>query len=160
MARAVIRLAVAVSVLWLGGCGTMNTWRDEDVDFQSINKYPRRGVYGGVQLDAAELSEAAGAAFTGTVLLDTGERVTLDWDERAVAPALALLHLLDLPLSAAADTLLLPWTISASLNRKPDPEPPAGPRRTLPVDPLRAEWEKHKGPLTYDRISGNLQPPP
>ena len=62
MARAAMRLAVAVSVVWLSGCGTWNTWRDEDIVFQWINKYPRRGVYGGVRLDAAEASGLAAGA--------------------------------------------------------------------------------------------------
>src|SRR5438046_759677 len=100
MARAAIRLAVALSVVWLNGCGTVLNITDNP---------DRRGAYGGVQTDAKAFGESC-SYFCGP-----GRE---EGPPRYIAPIHALLCLVDLPLSIVGDTVTLPLTLLAETGMK------------------------------------------
>jgi uncharacterized protein YceK len=104
MRRRVAVLLVAVLAPAAGGCGTAaNTlWLD---DFEGGQK-----VYGGVGVDATMFASAV---------------ADCDGKGPALSTAWALFFAADMPLSAVADTVTLPYTITATLMRPatPDPQP-------------------------------------
>lgn len=104
MARKGIGAGLAVASLFLlEGCGTLlNTcWFTPT---EEVNR-----VYGGVRVDVQLAQEAAVAARDGK-----------DFSERFRAMTGSALMIADVPLSAIGDTLTLPITIPASINREPE----------------------------------------
>jgi uncharacterized protein YceK len=117
MARATVFTALAVCVVWLSGCGTVN------------NLSGGQAPYGGVQQDAK-----------------AGSKNLIDWRDGywrvpggyAIPPSLSLLasaYLLgvDLPLSAVADTLTLPFTVAVAWQKEDSKATPPG---TFTPDPI------------------------
>ena len=90
MRRAAGYAVLAACVVWLSGCGTINNFKDSTGP----------NVYGGTQSDAI-----AALMTTPLVAMHDGLGTAL-----AVLPLHAL-AVVDLPLSAVADTLVLPITL-------------------------------------------------
>jgi len=108
-------LTTALAIV-LTGCGTALNFHDGSNSLWLKNDEPRK-VYGGVSLDAQCGSSLLVEAVTEV------EPICLAWGAWILA--------VDLPLSAVADTLTLPFTIPASIDRSIDdfylPRPkPAG----------------------------------
>lgn len=110
MRRRVASGLAAVLVVALGGCGTA-------VNFASVEDLgaPKR-VYGGVAQDAQWASHFLSEAFEGPPTDDA------TWCNKLLAGSFAFgcsvcTLAVDLPLSAAADTLTLPITIPATVMR-------------------------------------------
>jgi len=107
--RFLVLCVVALLPVIGGGCMAAMNMRDRpDPKWGFVNAVPPQSVYGGVRLDAGVLSEG----FVG-ILTDS----SLSPDERALDTPYLLLFLTDLPLSAIVDTLTLPVTVPATLNR-------------------------------------------
>jgi len=97
MARAAVKALLAASAVWLSGCGTV-------ANTSGMTREGRMLVYGGVRADVRGFQDAA---------------------SRGDLPALTFCAA-DLPLSAVADTLTIPWTIAAS-GRAESPDEPTTP---------------------------------
>jgi uncharacterized protein YceK len=100
MARAAVYAVLAGCAAWLGGCGTISNFKESSGP----------NVYGGIRDDAL-------------AALMTSPLVAVQDSPGAALMVLPLhaLVLADLPLSAAADTLLLPITLHAGKPRPPFP---------------------------------------
>src|SRR5262245_46119000 len=106
MTRAASLLAVVLPVFCVSGCGTLCTLPElSGLRFSSI--YPTECVYGGVLLDAE----------SGVERLKTSVSKSADWRHLDNLVAGAYCLLVDLPLSAVADTLTLPITLRANQKR-------------------------------------------
>jgi uncharacterized protein YceK len=104
MARAAIQLVVALSAVWVSGCGTVgNCW--------SCCSSGDRTVYGGV----VKTVKLAGDGVNEAAKLDS-----------PLCPLYlvgsACFLAVDVPLSLIGDTLTLPWTIPATFNSSHPPE--------------------------------------
>src|SRR4051794_14950700 len=106
MTRAAVLLAVALSVVWMSGCGTLMNLPDLS-GMEVLDMTPDQRVYGGVLRDA----EFGAESLKNTVSAE-GKGGRLD-----SLVASAYLLLVDLPLSAVGDTLTLPITLRASQKR-------------------------------------------
>jgi uncharacterized protein YceK len=103
---------------------------EPNIELGFVNKIPAQSVFGGVKQDGTIIAEAVGLLFVRHGDVDL--------------PLLPALAVIDLPLSAVADTLTLPITIYAACTRgqaehratvgsprtsqeavKPEPEPAA-----------------------------------
>ena len=94
--------------VFAAGCGTMrNVSPPATSDSQPSVPVPRKFVYGGVKDDVAHLK----AALVDIKQLPDSEKGV------AVNVASATAHAIDIPASAVADTLTLPITIPASIDR-------------------------------------------
>jgi uncharacterized protein YceK len=105
------------------GCGTtMNCADKDDVKLQKAVNSPHNWVYGGVQWDALFIRDGIVATATepseypGQKLENTG---------------LILLAVIDIPLSFVFDTLTLPTTVKAAVEKRPE-------RSQATVDSTRA----------------------
>jgi uncharacterized protein YceK len=76
---------------------------EPNIEFGFVNKIPAQSVYGGVRQDGTIIAEAVGLLFAKHGDVDL--------------PLLPALAVVDLPLSAVADTLTLPITIFAACTR-------------------------------------------
>ncbi|HEY3740522.1 MAG TPA: YceK/YidQ family lipoprotein [Bryobacteraceae bacterium] len=94
--RTIAGLGLCFHVFLCGGCGTVMNLEDPPKSY--FRRYPgtdANKVYGGVRIDAEQgCNKFDFAPFDAMYLLA-----------------------IDLPLSAVADTITLPWTISAEVNR-------------------------------------------
>ncbi len=96
------------------GCMACLNMRDgPDPKFHTDSVLPPRAVYGGVRLDAIVFADG---------VYDVCADPSLRLGERLLVPPYLVLLLADLPLSAVADTITLPITIRATLNRHPEPD--------------------------------------
>ncbi len=130
MTRAWVSIILGLAaVSTLSGCGTMLG------NMGGLG--PRRyEIYGGVKTDF----DAEADCFNSLIKPTTSE-----WRGSAILPGAFLL--IDLPLSAVADTLTLPWTIKATLDGE------AGPTALgLGLQPIRNQQET-------DQSSGNTSRP-
>jgi len=132
MARAAVGVALAAGVaLVLSGCGTMFNMRgpDDPSNESYADIMPRESVYGGVRLGAMQTW-----AMTFGLLVEPDVPLVLGVAAEVDSLPYTFLGLVDLPLSAVADTLTLPWTIHAELTRsvqtsdRPAPPGPLGSR--------------------------------
>ena len=104
MRRAALAVAFVSALAGVSGCGTEANFVDVD------HVWVSRQVYGGVKWDLKSAQDLIhdGCSFKG----GTGSG-----DLGVMALGVSLLAL-DLPLSALADTLTLPWTIPAALEKQ------------------------------------------
>jgi uncharacterized protein YceK len=79
---------------------------EPNIEFGFVNKIPAQSVYGGVRQDGTIIAEAVGLLFVKHGDVDL--------------PLLPALAVVDLPLSAVADTLTLPITVYAACTRGQD----------------------------------------
>jgi uncharacterized protein YceK len=100
MGRAALALAVALAVALVSGCGTMMNFAHQGWDKSS--------VYGGVGWDVKLIP-----AFADGTLWNGVEE-----EPFSLKAYMITLTALDVPLSAAADTLTLPLTIAATVKRE------------------------------------------
>jgi len=100
--KAIIFVALS-AVSLLSGCGTF--W---NMEFSKERDTGERAIYGGVQIDAHLAFDS-----TKDALADSNS----DHATIGSAIAMCMLAILDAPLSAIADTLTLPITISATLKK-------------------------------------------
>jgi hypothetical protein len=113
MLKRFLAVWLATTALVLGaGCLSFLNMRDgDDPKCVTVNRLPPYSIYAGVRLDALMISD-------GFVWFFTDPSMTLV--QRARWPFGLLLTLADLPIEAAADTLTLPATITATLCRNPE----------------------------------------
>jgi uncharacterized protein YceK len=105
-------ILVAGVVLGLAGCGTILNLKDPPG-----SQVPRKRIYGGVQLDVANGTQAFEEVCTAE-----GHQKYQTAVPRGVTLALgAYLLAIDVPLSAIGDTLTLPITVCATLAGKDEP---------------------------------------
>jgi uncharacterized protein YceK len=133
---------VTAATLALGGCGTAAN---------VLLLKPEEGgqsIYGGVQ---ADLHSAKGYAAEVSDSSDIREQI--DGASEALFVAA-----LDLPLSAVADTLTLPWTLATRLGQPAMAPPPNGDtqawRRIWEPGPRAAETASKPGELTTPGTDG------
>jgi uncharacterized protein YceK len=119
MARGAVYAALAACVVWLSGCGTMLNLPAQ-TGLVVLDTTPPEQVYGGVKRDAESLASGS----------DTSSGVSLGSLVEGVCRTCFLL--LDLPLSAVADTLTLPITLRSGT-------PAAGPDAKQPQQPVPAD---------------------
>jgi hypothetical protein len=107
----------------------MNMREGDDPKFQFVNVVPPQSVYGGVRLDARVIADLC------------VESVAPGQDPFAPAalPFAGFPFVVDLPLSAIADTMTLPTTIRATMNRPSGSSPPA--RDSPPVSDSEGRGE-------------------
>jgi hypothetical protein len=98
-------------------------------------------VFGGVQLESSRIWEDA-YGLTHPDEMSPGYHLTM-----------MTLSTLDLPLSAVADILTLPWTIPIAMNKKDTP----GHLQKQPVD--RTDWTDwgDRKSLTFDYVHGSVE---
>src|SRR5262249_26497214 len=101
-------LMALLPLLGTGCLSVLNMRNGYDPKFKFVNKVSPKSIYGGVQLEAVMISEGAVLTFTDP---------DMSLKERALVPVEGLLCLADLPFEAVADTLFLPWTVSATFRR-------------------------------------------
>jgi uncharacterized protein YceK len=123
MAKAVVVIILGITVIpALSGCGTVvgngGLW--------SAPHYME--IYGGVKTDID-----AEACCLKTLIKPTKD------DSRAASLLGGTCALIDLPLSAVADTLILPWTVKATLNGDAIPWPLLRLREQLQEQPKNDE---------------------
>jgi hypothetical protein len=93
-----------------GGCMAAMNMRDgPGPKWGFVDAVPHQSIYGGVRLDAGLLSEGFGGILTDS---------SLSPEDRVLDALYLFLFLTDLPLSAIVDTLTLPVTVRATLNRR------------------------------------------
>jgi uncharacterized protein YceK len=120
----------------LGGCGTVNNLRPppkkdkEDANTQALGT---RAVYGGVGLDARTAAAWLAGAF-GTEPQPQESLTSAALDGPCKVGIGAWLLAVDLPLSALADTLTLPLTVSAALSNQGQADRQAKPARDRDAD--------------------------
>jgi uncharacterized protein YceK len=106
-------IAVSLALTSLLGCQTITTKRDP---WESCNGDPPRNkpafIYSGLRCDLRLIP-----------WLFTEEQPFL-------SPIFGVASMIDLPLSAAADTVVLPWSLYQHFDRKHQTPPPEDPRYT------------------------------
>ena len=113
------RLLLLLSTLYAAGCGTLGN----TIGIRYPSEHLR--VYGGVQLDVEQTQESVAKAKDAKT---TNERV-----EACVG---LFISTVDMPFSAVADTLTLPFTIPEAIERARHPEQVyGGPLRRAPSGP-------------------------
>jgi uncharacterized protein YceK len=113
------------------GCGTvMNLQEGGDPKFNTDKMVTPRSIYGGVRLDASILGDGVTEAASGKI---SGK-------EAAADIPFVVLVVVDMPLSALADTLVLPITVSETLRRQSRWTVPGGTlqEKTTSANDLRA----------------------
>jgi uncharacterized protein YceK len=93
------------------GCGTLCNMTGQNAPLDGSQHAVSKRIYGGVRIDAESTAGIARAAFVQPPIYESPLKMQL------LAASGMSLWVLDLPLSAAADTLTLPATLSASLNK-------------------------------------------
>lgn len=112
MARAGLWTAWAVAVTCaVGGCGTLMNLSNESDPSPAMKKLPL-GVYGGVQADAQIGKGYLKECFSGRYPA---------WANLYGFSVGSYLLSVDLPLSLVGDTLTLPWSVVAELNKTDEP---------------------------------------
>lgn len=106
----------AVLALGLGGCGTV-------VNCVGIHGAPARAIYGGVRQDAENGYRHLGEAFSGPApsfpAMPKPPDPVSDWASKTFCAVCGVgMWIVDLPVSAVADTLTLPVTVPATLMKK------------------------------------------
>jgi uncharacterized protein YceK len=143
MARAAVCTVLAACVVSLSGCATVLNCTDPHGGAGGEKR-----VYGGVLLDAAIAYKAVGGPAPSCS----------DWGLDRPAAWVGIWAALDLPLSAVADTLTLPFTVAAALQKDdpskptppgtftPDPDPAQQPARTAVSLPSPASPRREQQP--------------
>ena len=109
---------IAALVLGTSGCGTLLS---NFVGFSTGS--PPIEVYGGVRFDAEAVNDYIVIPVTEVFADDDPAEFlrrmpSAAFNLQMVAFSLGLLHIVDMPFSAIADTALLPWTIPNSINNR------------------------------------------
>jgi uncharacterized protein YceK len=113
------RLLLLLPALYATGCGTLGN----TIGIRYPSEHLR--VYGGVQLDVEQSQERIAKAKDAKTT-----------NERAEACVGLFLMTVDMPFSAIADTLTLPFTIPEAIDRTRHPENYwSGPARPAPSEP-------------------------
>jgi len=101
-------LGSVVLALFVAGCGTMINQTDPAEDKLSLadRRIPRYTIYGGVAQDVCNATNALAYAVTAA---------DEDWETRTSDAGLALLFLVDVPLSLVTDTICLPGYVKIAL---------------------------------------------
>ncbi len=123
LTAAAVPTGVAAVLVFGCACGTM---QNNGSSAGPPSDYNARKIYGGVRLDVKDIGKAAGSL----VCPKPG-----DHDQVFQM----VFFTLDLPLSAAADTLALPFNIADTIRRSQDGGRPAGPFLPAPAAPATAD---------------------
>jgi uncharacterized protein YceK len=116
---------VAAVLVFGCACGTVrnNSW-------PATNQLEMGRIYGGVRLDAKAIGEDA-----GSLVCPAPD----DHESGATHATRIAFWTIDLPLSAAADTLALPFNIADTIRRYQDRGRPAGPFLPASAPPATAD---------------------